>query len=382
MPDHPLTAIGGAASLYVQETEPTETPQPAPNGDGGIWYPVETTQAGDREWKFTSDDITGGVAVSNEYAVFTDSDTAYYVDTSDGSLVWSNSSNDAGAASTRIYVDNGLVFYGTAGGLFIAHSESTGDIVFDNDLQSSYGAEWLTYSNGVAAVGYDRDVSGYDIPLGTSAFDFRTDTELLGYNPASTTDKVIYPDGTSLKAYSKTNKTEDWSFSADNKIRSDTVVVDGVAVFGEYADLYGVDITDGTQVWNFDPGSFEPKSLTSSNGTVFVAGEDGTVLSVTASDGTINWEVDVSNSISERGITFSNGVVYFWDFNGNLYARSSSDGSELWTKQVTEINGSNVGVTNEVVIAGLESGVIALAEKPTSNYGTPKFSDGTEWVGQ
>lgn len=382
MPDHPLTAIGGAASLYVQETEPTETPQPAPNGDGGIWYPVETTQAGDREWKFTSDYIRGGVAVSNEYAVFTDSDTAYYIDTSDGSLVWSNSTNDAGDASTRIYVDNGLVFYGTSDGMFIAHSESTGDVVISNSLQSTYGAEWLTYSNGEAAVGYDRDVSGYNIPLGTTAFDFPTGTQLVGYNPASTTDKVIYPDGAILKAYSKTNKTQDWSFSAGQKIRSDTVVVDGVAVFGEYADLYGVDITDGTQVWNFDPGPFEPKSLTSSNGTVFVTGDNSTVLSVTASDGNINWEIDVSNYIGERGITVSNGVVYFGDSNGNLYARSSSDGSELWTKRVTDSRDFNVGVTNEVVTAGLQSGVIGLAEKTTSNYGTPKFSDGTEWVGQ
>jgi len=79
MPDHPLTAVSGGASLYVQATEPTETPQPAPDGYGGIWYPLTQLDGGTEQWSYsTGDRVRSGVAISDGTAVVGSNDNNVY----------------------------------------------------------------------------------------------------------------------------------------------------------------------------------------------------------------------------------------------------------------------------------------------------------------
>lgn len=79
MPDHPLTAVGGGASIYVQATEPTETPQPAPDGDGGVWYPLTQFDGGTEQWSYaTGGSVKSGVAIANGTAVVGSEDNNVY----------------------------------------------------------------------------------------------------------------------------------------------------------------------------------------------------------------------------------------------------------------------------------------------------------------
>jgi len=79
MPDHPLTAVGGGADLYVQATEPAETPSPAPDGDGGIWYPTTQLDGGTELWSYaTGDVVRSGVAIADGTAVVGSNDNSVY----------------------------------------------------------------------------------------------------------------------------------------------------------------------------------------------------------------------------------------------------------------------------------------------------------------
>jgi len=96
MPDHPLTAVGGGADLYVQATEPAETPSPAPDGDGGIWYPTTQLDGGTELWSYaTGNLILSGVAIADGTAVVGSFDNSVYgIDIADGTEVWSYATGD------------------------------------------------------------------------------------------------------------------------------------------------------------------------------------------------------------------------------------------------------------------------------------------------
>jgi len=115
MPDHPLTAVGGGASLYVQETEPTETPQPAPDGDGGIWYPLTQRITGldGSPWSYsTGGDALSGVAISNGTAVVgSDDNNVYGINLSDGTEQWSYSTG--GRVLSGVAISNGTAVVGS-----------------------------------------------------------------------------------------------------------------------------------------------------------------------------------------------------------------------------------------------------------------------------
>lgn len=115
MPDHPLTAVGAAADLYVQETEPAETPQPAPNGDGGVWYPLTQLVTGldGSPWSYTTgDDVLSGVAISDGTAVVGSNDNNVYgIDLSDGTEQWSYSTGDI--VLSGVAISNGTAVVGS-----------------------------------------------------------------------------------------------------------------------------------------------------------------------------------------------------------------------------------------------------------------------------
>ena len=89
MPDHPLIPVGAGAELYAQPTEPAETPAPAPDGDGGIWYPLIELLSGTEQWSYeTGDDIRSGVAIADGTAVIGSDDyNVYGIDISDGTEI-------------------------------------------------------------------------------------------------------------------------------------------------------------------------------------------------------------------------------------------------------------------------------------------------------
>ena len=98
MPDHPLIPVGAGAELYAQATEPAETPAPAPDGDGGIWYPlIELTVGVTEQWSYaTGDRVQSGVAIADGTAVVgSDDNNVYGIDISDGTEQWSYETGDS-----------------------------------------------------------------------------------------------------------------------------------------------------------------------------------------------------------------------------------------------------------------------------------------------
>ena len=140
MPDHPLIPVAAGAELYAQASEPAETPAPAPDGDGGIWYPLSAVILGldGDPWSYeTGDNVRSGVAIADGTAVVGSSDNNVYgIDISDGTEQW---------------------------------SYETGDIIRSG----------VAIADGTAVVGsFDNNVYGIDISDGTEQWSYATGDEV------------------------------------------------------------------------------------------------------------------------------------------------------------------------------------------------------------
>ena len=113
MPDHPLIPVAAGAELYVQETEPAETPAPAPDGDGGIWYPLIELSGGTEQWSYeTGGGIQSGVAIADGTAVVGSNDTNVYgLDISDGTEQWSYATG--GDVTSGVAIADGTAVVGS-----------------------------------------------------------------------------------------------------------------------------------------------------------------------------------------------------------------------------------------------------------------------------
>jgi len=182
MPEHPLTAVGGGASLYVQETEPTETPQPAPDGDGGVWYPLTVFSGGDEQWSFTTGgDVTSGVAIDSGTAVVGSADNNVYgLDITDGSQQWSFTTGDI--ISSNIEITNGTAVVGNATGnaygLAVSDGTEQWNFTTGSEFDRFYG---VAIDNGTVVFGVNNgNAYGVNVTDGTEQWEFTTTGNFAG----------------------------------------------------------------------------------------------------------------------------------------------------------------------------------------------------------
>lgn len=296
MPDHPLTAVGAAADLYVQETEPTETPQPAPDGDGGVWYPT-TPRATEYAKIFDNsspyEGVTSQIAIgSNNYYFGDGRQRVFSVDKNDGTEQWMN---DLGDNISGIAVDSNNVYVGAGSTLYALNKDGT--------------INWEV----------------------TSLSDTVTTKVKID------SDNIYFGAGSTIYSLSKSDGLENWnnSFSVNNIENWISVDSNNVYFGSRDNNVYSVAKSDGSQNWSFTVGSRPEGGSAIDDNSLYFGSGGGEAYSVAKSDGSENWSFSIGSNSITSGFAVDSEQVYFGGQSDMSYALNKSDGTEVWSNSYT-----------------------------------------------
>ena len=131
---------------------------------------------------------------------------------------------------------------------------------------------------------------------------------------------------------SKIKLKKNWStniFSEKPSGRIDIVIDDSnLFLFSENGEVFAYDI-EGNKIWNLDLGFDVSAGLGFGNGSLFLATDNGKIISLNATSGEINWITEVSGEILVAPIT--NGLfVVAQSSNGKITALDFKNGNFKW----------------------------------------------------
>ena len=196
-----------------------------------------------------------------------------------------------------------------------------------------------------------------------------------------------------------------WKFNTINEDDSSPAVVDGVVYVGSFgptatqpstvslvADIYALNATDGTELWNYvtgvglssprvDNGVFSSNAVSPCNvvnGVVYFGSADDHIYALNASDGSQLWNYSTGYwAVSSPA--FINGIVFVGSDDSNVYALNASGGAQLWNYTTGGYVYSSPAVIGGTVYVGSEDGSVyalnATSGTQLWNYTTGKFVD-------
>jgi outer membrane protein assembly factor BamB len=170
--------------------------------------------------------------------------------------------------------------------------------------------------------------------------------------------------------YSIKRQGTDWSFTANSSIRGSPIHTNGSIVFADLTgEIYSVAATDGKLEWQTSVPGYVFSSVTqskrslifssSTNLNIYSRNTTGYVGSITKSDGSTSWIMNISSGVLGEPAV-SNGMVYFGDMNGSFYSVNATSGDTNWEfKQKQQVNdtipifSNNAVVSSPVVNSGI-----------------------------
>jgi len=392
MNDHPLTKLSSGAELYVQENEPTETPNPAPDGDGGIWYPTTvgyTGLTGDVEWNTGvsgSFSYGSGFAVDDGKVMFgTDVDISsgefYALSLNDGSVEWSYTPDDK-VESTPVVVD-GVVYFGDSSGELYALNASDGSQVWKTTAGANI-VRRLSYSDGFIVFG---DTSGrlyaYNQDGTEEWFADMSDIPESGTRIVNG-NVYVGVTGGDFYSFNLSDGSQNWKYTAGDDIESQIAVKDGLVFFGSRDNnVYAVSESDGTEQWSYTTGSIlRGIGIYEDGGSVIASSLDNNVYSLNISDGAENWSTTLNDSANYLSV--ANGRIAVGSGGTEFYGLSAIDGSINHTITVDQSVRTYPLISDGLVFAGTLADTVyafSATTEPTG-YGKPRLSTGVNWVTQ
>jgi len=160
----------------------------------------------------------------------------------------------------------------------------------------------------------------------------------------------------------------------------------------ENGTLLAVDRTDGSVRWrtalSADPLRSSP---TVYDGTVYVGGEGGSVYAVDAADGSVAWSEPTGGNVTSSPVAFD-GTVYVGSANDSLHAFDAAEGTERWVFATDGDVDSSPAVVGDTVYVGSRDGSVSAvwtangSERWSTAVGAvgtsgPAVENGTVYVG-
>ncbi|MEO6221904.1 MAG: PQQ-binding-like beta-propeller repeat protein [Vicinamibacterales bacterium] len=150
-------------------------------------------------------------------------------------------------------------------------------------------------------------------------------------SPTARAGWLIVPTGDgSLQGVSTTQGQEVWRIALPSPLTT-SVAIDGDLVIGACVDgsIRAWQITDGAMRWARELGT-RPSQLLTGRGDVFVAGEDGRLMSVRQRDGRLNWAYSYNMPIAGR-LAVDDRHIYATTIDNSVHAHSFN-GHQTWHK--------------------------------------------------
>lgn len=309
-------AAGAGAAIVKTRDDAANAPYPKPHT---IAFPA-TTLDKRIKWYFVDSGgfIPGpsGIALAGDKLLVANGDALYALDTSDGSIQWSNSSLSGSSNQTPV-VAGDVAYMATESltGSLNAVNLADGKSLWKSPTNSTSGDTNLTLANGVI---------------------------------------YMLTDDNHVAAYSVKDGSRLW-LSALNLgkpgVTSPQPVVSGGRVYiGAGSGLFAaINAADGSTLWTYRTYGEIDSSAVVANGVVYVGSADQTVYAFDAQSGTILWQFQAGEKIDNSPTLAGNTLIA--SAGASLYGLDLASGKQRWT---TAVGGANAFdfVAGPVVVAG------------------------------
>lgn len=156
-----------------------------------------------------------------------------------------------------------------------------------------------------------------------------------------------------------------WKFTAKNDLWA-SPVSDGKVVYLAGMDrmLYGLRLSDGSQIWSVDLGAaILSAPALGSNGVLYAATLEKKVIAVEAAGGSIVWSADTEGALWSSPV-FKDSAVFIGDVNKKFYAFDVKTGAVLWNVELPgAIFGAAALMPNGMVVVTDSGDIVALSLK-------------------
>jgi len=147
-----------------------------------------------------------------------------------------------------------------------------------------------------------------------------------------------------------------------------------VFVAFEDGTLVSLDAKDASVEWKRKlPSRLESSPLLIGK-TLYIGSDRGTLYALDTANGRNRWTYDADHTI-KASPSFDRGHVYFGDYGGAMFALRASDGKEVWRVDTQKLGPGGEGgfysspaVANGRVYAGRDDGTVYALDKRTGKY--------------
>jgi len=209
-------------------------------------------------------------------------------------------------------------------------------------------------------------------------------------------DGIVYVGASDGNVYALNASTGTliWNYTTGFWINSSPAVADGKVYIGSWdRNVYALDASTGTLIWNYTTGAAVESSPALADGRVFVGSDDWHVYALNASTGTLIWNHTMEASvISSPAVADGRVYVGTWNWDDKVYALNASTGALLWSYTTMGWVSSSPAVSDgRVYIGSMDYNVYALNASTGTliwNYTTgfwinssPAVADGKVYIG-
>lgn len=393
--------IGSSPEVFVQNSEPDDTPQPPPDGNGGVWYETTDIDFGVEKWGADVGDRYGGTPMGlyDDKLLVSSEDNIYALDPNTGEQLWTQGFS-----------------YTIGDGIFVIHDGEWVIAVNEDEEIDVTDVLWIDPSDGSVNHREERSYRrGANFPLAyneseAAATLYNSDNEeslLLDLNATSEHGGEIAEfDGSSSPAkgltdeYALTEPGYLYNYDGDELTELDVpprrvIDVDGDFIFaggdGNDDTLYRYDPSTesgDTFEWELNEDVFFTGANVVNDGTLYAHSTGAYIYSIDIEDGSVNWREDIGNYApaldDEHNATVEGGYFVTKAEDSNYFAFDISE-RELYAG-----DGNANGMENKEWSISEEYGLVYYQDSDDQVIGgflpgekeqpSVYVSDGSEWI--
>ena len=256
----------------------------------------------------------------------------YKLDKETGKLIWKFKASGSFCDSYPVFKD-GVIFLGSYDHNFYTIDENTGEEIWRFKTGDKiFGSSGLLIDDLVIFTSKDFYVYALDQKTSRIVWTFRTGgwsascpTEHQGNIIVSSSDGNLY--------YLTKEGKEMWRFKTGGNIftQNPFCIHDGNVYFGsDDSNIYGVRLSDGSEVFRFKTGSVVDAVPIIKEGIMYIISDDHNFYVIDLSTGRVLWKFKTGEGRGGSKASIFDDKVVFGAADKNLYCLDTKTGKEVW----------------------------------------------------
>jgi outer membrane protein assembly factor BamB len=178
----------------------------------------------------------------------------------------------------------------------------------------------------------------------------------LGMSSPAVVDGMVYIGSGDYNVYclNASTGTQIWNYTTGSRLLSSPAVAGGMVYIGSWdCNVYCLNASTGTQIWNYTTGNGIFSSPAVVDGMVYIGSLDGNVYCLNASTGTQVWNYATGASVYPSPAV-AEGTVYVDSDDGHFYCLDASTGTQVWNYTTSAGAFSSPAVADGMVYTGVD----------------------------